>query len=200
MAYEDAILTFLSKPENIDVALEIGEYVEKLKPFLLEKFWKMYAETLKSYLTKSEYSDDWEITHNFDSGIIKNYTRCSISPKIARKLDTNLLQACLEHSVISESFRLVLGVRWTIEMSDESNVILAELAPKLPIPGYGKSKWWPAYYRMNYYGYGKNFLVRMGTDSEYLVNEIVDKSWSFFIDLEPTLTRINSKLVQNYLE
>jgi hypothetical protein len=196
MPYDDAIVEFLSKPENISIALEISEYVERLKSYLLEKFWYRYADRLKYRLSQSNYKDRWEVTENYRGGIIKSYTRCSISPIDANILNMNLLMVCLEHTNSAQAYKFTSGIRWTKEASATGNPLLAEIAPKLRAYHLDEYDWWPGHRFLNFQGYGKDFLVMIGTSPDDFVNGVVNEIWDFFVELEPDLSATNKKLIQ----
>ena len=47
MNYEDAVLDFLSKEENLLIALEVSERIEQLKIRLHEEFWFTFRSALQ---------------------------------------------------------------------------------------------------------------------------------------------------------
>lgn len=196
MTYENEILTFLSKPENIEISLEISEYVEKIKPYLLEKFWLTFANTLRSRLNQSDYYDTWEIMDSFHNGILQSYTTCSISPFVPGMEKINLLSVSLQHSTPQKSYSLHYGIGWTKNPVREKNLGVEELYKVLPSNQQSNTDWWPSITYTHYSIYGKEGLIRLATNPDDFVAEIADLVWDFFVRLEPTLSNINHQLIQ----
>ena len=196
MPYDDEILEYLSKPENIVIAIKIYKYMERLMPNLLEKFWHQYAEKLNYRLSQSEYRDGWEIMGESGWLPVKPPTDQPISPVTASILNVNLLMACLEHTKSSQNFRFQSGIRWTKEWCEVGNPILSELRIKFRAYRFIENGWWPGLRLLDIYGYDEEFLKQMSGSPDEFVDEMVDNIWDSFVDLEPDLSATNAKLIQ----
>jgi hypothetical protein len=87
--YETVVVDFLSRKENIRVALEIGERIDQVKWKLAMDFWTALQESLASFLKDSDLSARWEM--RVDDEISKDpyaqYATVSFNPKKCAKLE-----------------------------------------------------------------------------------------------------------------
>ena len=66
--YKDAAVQFLSKPENLEVALEVAELVEEVRDKLVLEFW----HTLKSKVCESQSKlPTWSVKLDSDEDLLK---------------------------------------------------------------------------------------------------------------------------------
>ena len=197
MAYDDAILEFLAKPENLPVALEVSRYLEKLKETLLEKFWVMFSERFVNLYKLSDYDQNWNAHSTVEGGSIKSYTKCGVIPLKASQCETPLLGVFLENNIKSSGYRFYRGVWWTDSNPTYDPIAYRDLQSKLNSLGLTNSdSRWAGYHYLGFYALGEKFLFRMGNDPQDFVKEVVQQTWDLFVELEPILSGFNQQLLE----
>ena len=148
--YRDAVVEFLSKPENLEVALEIAELVEDVKDKLVREFW----HAVKSKVCESQNKlPTWSVKLDSDEQLKRNYSGLRCVPDTASKA-----QQYLGFRISQEGGMIYQGVCWNKEMETPFD----ELSKKLPelsvirdrllqlSKEYAKStKWWIGWKYLN---------------------------------------------------
>lgn len=200
MSYEDAILDFLAKPENLPIALEVAEYVEKLKDSMLEKFWLEFAAQLEGRFDEAKHAPDWKFRKTNTDNLLDKWTRCAISPNRPASAAPAYTEVCFEHNGRGWGYRFYLGVRWTKPVEKIDPFPSLERLRKVMLKhGLKKSSsWGPGWKWTPFYAHGETFLIRMGNDPEKFVAEMVGQTWDLFVALEKHLDRVNQDLQERF--
>lgn len=61
MDYQQSITKFLSRKENLEVALEIDDYIGEIKENLRLKFWNTVISKVEKLLEGQEWGQEWEV-------------------------------------------------------------------------------------------------------------------------------------------
>jgi len=119
--YKDAAVQFLSKPENLEVALDVAELLEDVKDKLVLEFW----HSLKDQVCKIQSElPAWSFGLDSDEKLLKGrYSGLHCVPKIAPNAQ-NFLMFCLRQ----EGDKIYQGVRWNKEVKTAFD----ELSKKVP--------------------------------------------------------------------
>jgi len=131
MNYEEAVLDFLSKEENLPIALEVSDRIEQLKIRLHEEFWFTFRNALQDALAKSQRANDWQVRMTDRDGLLKDYAKCWLVPRSFRQ-GQRYLRLALEQGARSLDYPLYYGVHWNRALKTELNVEeIGALADKL---------------------------------------------------------------------
>ena len=122
MSYEEKILQFLAKPENLPVAFEVAEYLQKLKEFTHQMFWSNFSEAMTVRMEDSLYNDKWEFAPISEENWNRQWEIGAIRPKGQLDPDKPVLQVGIQQGSIANLFWLLVGVNWTPQPAKEYNV------------------------------------------------------------------------------
>jgi hypothetical protein len=202
MSYEDKIIDFLAQPENLSVALEVADYVQKLREQTHRKFWSEFSEVVTDRLEGSEYSDHWVFERLPDNNWEKNYGICSLRPTLQRRSNSPLLGVSMQQGSSSNYYRLLMGIQWSQEPTEEIKLpSLEKLILQLEAMNMKQSsKRWPRWNWLQYRIRGEKFLSSFNRDPEAFVNEVVDTYWQFFIQVQPLVAAVNLDLGAEQVE
>ena len=59
MSTDDGSFDFLTQPGNLTTALEVADYVDRLKHKMHKDFWSVYNPRIQGILLRSEYANVW---------------------------------------------------------------------------------------------------------------------------------------------
>ena len=119
MNYEDAVLDFLSKEENLLIALEVSERIEQLKIRLQEEFWITFRSALQDTLTQSRWSNEWEV--RMIGALLQDHAKCDLVPRSVRQGQRHLRLA-LQQEPRRSDYHLYYGVCWNKALTTELNI------------------------------------------------------------------------------
>jgi hypothetical protein len=187
------VYTFLSQPENIDIALEIAEYVEKLKGKAHDLFWEAFRLELMRKFSQENIGSTWEYSDKRENETGSWYIRARISQK---GYSGKNLSLCF--GVVAKD-QFYWGV-WKHNLSDTEidNYSIKDLEMVLferKITHTGPSPKWIAWGDYTKYQIkNREFLHQIFHDKEKLVSEIVNDFWQLFLECKPILEKINQEV------
>jgi len=192
MNYEDAVLDFLSKEENLLIALEVSERIEQVKIRLHKEFWITFRSALQDTLTQSRWSNEWEV--RMIGAPLKDYAKCVLVPQSVRQ-GQRYLRLALPQGTRSSDYRLHYGVLWNKALGTELNIKEVDvLADKLRKEGFRSDSWWIGYKYLNYYPPRKEFLLRMAASKDEFIQEMIELLWALFEGKYPLIEGANAAL------
>jgi hypothetical protein len=202
MSYEDKIIDFLAQPENLSVALEIADYVQKLREKTHRRFWPEFSEVVTDRLEGSEYADHWVFERLPDNNWEKNWGICSLRPVLESRSNAPYLEVSMQQSASNNYYRLLTGVHWSKEPTGETDLpTLEKLILQMDAMNMKQSsKPWPRWSWLPYRIRGEKFLLNYNQDPEAFVNEVVDTYWQFFTQVRPLVAAVNQEFGAEYVE
>ena len=194
MNYEDAVLDFLSKEENLLIALEVSERIEQLKIRLHEEFWFTFRSALQDTLTQSRWSNEWEVRMTVREALLKDYASCLLVPRSIQR-DQRYLRFGLQQGTRSQDYPLSYGIVWNKALGTELNIKEVDvLADKLRKEGFRSDSWWIGYKYLNYYPPRKEFLLRMAANRDEFIQEMIELLRALFEGKYPLIEGANAAL------
>ncbi len=196
MSYDEKILEFLAQPENLPVAMQVADYVQQLREKTHQDFWSMFSDEAIARLESSEYIDDWKIISPPPDRWDKSWERIHLRPRNLPSSDRPILSVTLEQGTPNFDFVLYYGARWEPEgIKDYASKSHDSLIQKLEEMQITQSN--NIWTRWNYMGYkarGGQFIMRMTKDPDSLVDEILDKYWKLFQEVQELVWTVNQEL------
>lgn len=186
MSYEDAAIQFLATEENLPMALEIADIVNRMKPRLHREFWQSLHDNLSQRLAQSDKYGRWQVGFNF--GTIDKYNQdwfsCSLWPLYIER-DKHYFRLELQHGSSSSGYPLRYGFtrshpdnRTKEDGLDE----ISKLSKAIQSDGFRESEWfW--YIGIKFLDYActeKAFLLRMANEKELFIDEMAQMMWDLF--------------------
>jgi hypothetical protein len=198
MGYQEEIFEFLQKPENLLVALEVAKHVEALRPHFHQAFWKDMEQALRVRLEISASADRWTISTsgNFDEAWRNLAIRVQYLPPTFKGSSLQILYM----QEAPPNYKLRYGLAWSKNRplpNSEAFQKLLELSRSTGVPTPTRDVWWPAFCSLNISLRSDEFIQQYGVQSEKFVGELVERIWSYFTALEPTLYQVNQELIQD---
>lgn len=196
MAYEDKILDFLAQPENLGVAMQIAEYVQKLREKTHRGFWPMFNDAIKDRLDATDYGGQWIYVPQARDKWRTRWGEWSIRPAQKSHSNQRVMQAAMQQSTIEANFRLLLGACWTSDpkkgvRSPAFDQLVERLKEMQLVQSNSK---WPGWNWLDYQIRSEKFILRASSEPYALVNEIADTFWQFFLDIRPWLEAVNDEV------
>jgi hypothetical protein len=195
MSFEDAIIDYLAQPENLPIAIEVSEYIKKLKENLHRQFWQEFNNQMKQIILSSEFSESWEFAPFPIRRLKKEYERCSIRPKNPDDKKTPALQVMFCHGYRSNYYQFYRGVSWNDDIKEFEHPLLDKLKAQLIERDLVNDDWrWAGWNWYPYRAQGEKFMLKMYHEPEEMVAELRDDIWKLFIDFRPLLEEINKEV------
>lgn len=194
--FNDEIMNFLKKPENLSLAIDIAKRVNHLRKALHKDMWDMIAQDLTKHLSNSEYSESWEVVAPSDEDTFKTNAMCVITPKITEEIERNrFLRVAIQQWDRSHNFQLYYGVIWNEKLEEDlDNEKLTHLTNWMSARQFNKTEWWPGYKMLRCYPQTDRFVMQMSTDSKSFIATITDKILELYMNVAPNLEAINEQL------
>lgn len=190
------IQEFLRQPDNLPIAIDVAQQVERLRDEFHAQFWTAIDSELRRRLAESKYGDEWEV-RGPQSHHRKRWLNCWIMPAytgFSPKRPYALIS--FQQHRPQSNYRLHYGIAWS--GSAEHPIHLAayqalknHLVARGITPRQGN---WIFAAGTGYSPVGDRFLLRMGLDQDVFVREMVDLPWNLFLDTVDLLTPLNRAL------
>lgn len=194
MSYEQEVMQFLSRPENLPIALEVAVYVEQIKSALHEKFWNELAINLRQRLNTSAFQEHWRVDAPED--VTKPYAKCVFHPK--GPTAPSPIRIGIEQNTRQGNYALYYGMHWAHQKPAKADQIEAVeiLRQELLAQGFVKeSNWWLGWQWLNVQVYSAPVLQGMSADSAAFVDTFAEKIWETFLQFRPLAEEVNAKLI-----
>ncbi len=195
MLSDDTVFEFLTQPQKLSVALEIANYVERLKRSLHPIFWKNFNLNIKRRLVDSELSARWKYQIKLSAKAHREgweYNR--FIPILPDDSNFPFLSLRFGQGSFETNYRLRWGVRWTKAPANFMHPALTTLTSKLISFGIEEVHediniiMWGFY---NQEIYSPEFLTEMYNQPDEWVDKIVSDVWQSFLDIAPLMETIN---------
>ena len=198
MDYQKQIVEFLSKPENLSIAVEVSKNMEALRKKFHKSFWEDITEALKIWIKDSNYSDRWFVECEDEYDL--DYKSCMISIKnIPKNYEGLYLSLSLTQDPQRYKYRLHYGLVWNKECKTTpiSN-FYKQIINKSNEAGFPASKgniWWPTLSFLDIYLRSDEFLLQYGLGKAEFLNGLSERIWAYFEVIEPELYQFNKELI-----
>ena len=193
---KEEIFNFLAKSENLNVALEIVDYVEQLKLEMHKQFWTTFNDRMGRIVKDSEYASSWRYHPYPTRRILKDWEKTLIEPVIEKSSGRSFLYMTFGQGQPDDGYKLFWGVRWSTPPEGFDNTSLSALRGELRAHRItnGEPPNWIYWGYCDYRIYDAEFLIRMHNDQENFFDEIREKVWNLFVDIRPLLEKINQEV------
>lgn len=197
MTYEDKALEYIAQPENLAIAIEIAEHVEKLRDDLHRRFWPLFNDLFSNRLANSEHSERWLYSPFPIRRIKSEWEKSFLRYNHAKSKERTTLQLSFAQGTHDNHYKLFRGVLWTMGPSELSQSFHSELRKKLSEKNLTivEGRW----LGLNWYTEaleGADFMLKLYHTPEQAVSGLVDDYWQLFVELQPLLEPINLALLE----
>jgi len=197
MDIDKPILDFLAEPDNLSMAFEISEYLEKLKLEMHQEFWETFNSKMHEKANVSEVPENWQLAL-FPMNKIRSskWEGCYVFPNIRPK-PKHFLQFTISQSSGQRNYNLAIGIVWNVHPNDWSNSSLEKLISTLKLRGISqKEKRWPSWDYHKYQLEGAEFIVQMAQDMNAAVDEVLNEWWDLFLEIRPLMEEVNRSVTE----
>lgn len=189
MSTTEDIHAFLTKRENLSIALEIADHVENLKNTSHRNFWSNFNHQLAAKLKQSEFANEW--TYEPFKGVKNEWGKSFLAPRKKGDIYKRYLVIVFAQAV-KPDYRLYWGIQWRNEPAGFTHPDLLILIEKLHQHNIKSTEGsWLGWGYNEYSIYSEDFLYRINNDPDLLYEEIIDKYWGLFLEVRPLMERIN---------
>jgi len=200
MLSDDTVFEFLTQPQKLSVALEIANYVERLKRSLHPIFWKNFNLNIKRRLVDSELSSRWKYLITLCAKAHRDgWVYNEFRPILPDDFNFPFLFMSFGQGPSETNFRLRWGVKWTKAPAYFMHPALTTLSSKLISLGMEEVHENINIIMWGFYDqeiYSPEFLTEMYNRPDEWVDKIVGDIWQSFLDIVPLMETIN-KAVAN---
>ena len=199
MDYQEQILAFLQKPENLPVAMEVAKHVESLRTYLHRAFWKDIILEFKTRLAGSPTAERWVVLAP-DTEFDRTYKNIRIHVKsIPDYFKETHLTLCLMQAT-PPAYRLAYGLCWSLKERPVPGSALfktlIDLSNQAGLSEKNQNPWWPVVSNLDIYPRSDEFMLQYGLQPAEFIDGLADKVWDYFTTIEPTLYQLNQELFQ----
>jgi hypothetical protein len=188
MGYEERVLDFLAKPENLPLAFEISEYVSILIEKTHLQFYELFSDEMQSRLSGSDFNEDWKFSHPNQDRWAKSWEKFSIQPRRTRKKDEYYLIISMEQGRPDNDFILSAGVHWRPVEPKFPVRIPQGLLVKLKTLGLSRSNnFYPGFQYLPDPIRSQEFVLKFHRFPEEVVGNLADQLWEIFETLHSDL-------------
>lgn len=195
MSYEDQVLEFLAQPDNLPIAIQVADYIQKLKEELHQRFWPSFNAVAKTRLTGSEHVSKWSFSPFPIKRLRTEYQDCAIFPLKDDGSNQSGLAVFFGQSSRDNSYRFYHGIKWIKKPKDFDHPLLTDL--KSQLVAHNLIHAWDNRPGLNYLHYraqGEDFMLKMYHEPEIIVGELVDNFWQLFLDFLPIIDAVNKEV------
>jgi len=201
MLHDDTVFEFITKSENLAVALEVANYVERLKDTLHPLFWETFNSKIMGRVVDSGLSNSWEYETKLSAKAYKSgWTYNEFLPIRERNSDTPFLFMRFGQGSSETNYRLRGGVRWAEAPTNFMHPALATLTSTLISLGLEEIhediniiKW--GFYDQEIYS--PDFLMNMYNQPDEWVENIVSDIWQNFLHIFDLMETINKAVASS---
>lgn len=201
MEYEEKVLEFVGRPENVMTALEIAAYVEKLRGKMHWQFWSLFRIRLDELYQASIYRNSWMLELIEKKKLAKAWAGCQLfdQTSIASGQKYKLLFA-FQQFPLGNKDGLYYGIRWQHPenapegyVSQELDLLMKQLRAQLV--GFYMPNW-PAWVTLGFAVREDTFLIKMASDSEGFARGQAEDFWALFVANVEAVEAVNLAAVR----
>ena len=193
MSTPKPIFDFLTQPENLAVALEVSDYVQKLLVENHQKFWQFANAEIDHLLDDSALSEKWTWEKFPLNRLRTTWQKAYLIPK-TQLSSTPFLQFAIGQAGRESGFRPYFGVVWNEFPNDFEHPQLTKLTGMVVGQGITITSTLPRWIRWDYLAPSLTLpenIRRLHTEPQMMVSEAIQKFWRTFTILEPEMDEIN---------
>jgi hypothetical protein len=191
---DQAFLDFISKDDNLDIALDVMKKLSSFMSDMHKRFWNLFNESMKNRLMNSPYNNAWKYAGHPAKASKKGWATTYFLPKETQR--TVFLKTAIGQETDWNDYQLYWGVRWNETQKENiDQYILIELRNYLSAKGMTQSNIrWVGWNELTYHIYSPVFLRRIYLNPNELIEELTALYWDFFVEVEPLISAINNAL------
>jgi hypothetical protein len=192
MSTPKPIFDFLTRPENLQVALEVSDYVQKLLEENHQKFWQLANAEVENLLDASPLSEKWAWEKFPLNRLRTTWQKAYLVPK-TQVVSASFLRFAIGQASKKSGFRPFYGVSWNKPPDDFEHPRLTKLTGMTVAQGITILEP-PRWIRWDYLAPSLTLpenIRRMQEEPETIVKEVIQKFWHTFTILEPEMDAVN---------
>lgn len=163
MDEEQAVLNFFAAPENLPLALIVGEHIDGIRQQLNRQFWSELTARIEKEVPS------WLVTATKD----RNQDDCLVGLHLRPQIEQAIyLQPMMEQQINQGELQVYFGLIWSSSPAvDKSNLAeILTLRQALQQDGYRDNEGFLAWRWTNHYPRRKDFLLRFNSHREELLS------------------------------
>lgn len=188
---EQAVLNFFAQQENLPLALSVAEQVDGLRQRMNTEFWVALRERISALLVA--HALPWQAETTED----RNAPECIVGLHLQPVTDQALyLRPMLEQQATGDTLRIYHGLAWSSAPTPDQTRIteVATLRETLQDEGFKNNENFLAWGWTPHRPRRKDFLLRLSTDKDALLDETVDLIRHLLVDHGNAVNAANAAL------
>lgn len=187
------ILNFLTKDENVGIALEVSQYIENLKRQTHHDFWVSMNQTLAMKL-ETELRGRWVLQKFPINQLRGDWKTASIQMRTNQENVPHLPHFQVGQDSQEKNYQLFCGV----VQSRVDGVSLTALRGLLVSMGLGfTSEYWAGWGHLPVMAFTPEFISGVHNQRDAYVQKVANMVWERFDRVRPELEAINQELLKN---
>ena len=183
---------YLTKPGNLEFAIELADYLRDLKKRLHPQFLEGFNHSMVEKLEESEYSSDWSYKKFRESSPKKDYMKSYMTPL---KQEGSILAFAMGQGQRQNNYNLYWGAQWNTTPKEIPGKLITQLDSLLVDLNINfESPGWIRWGFTQYTIHSAEFLRRMHNHPVDLLGEVTNNAWEIFLKLRPLLEEINEQM------
>jgi len=192
MKYEDKIWDFLAQKENLPIAIEIADSIEKVKRRVGNGFWERVRPSLQRRLEEGGLHGGWcqelkKDEEGFAFGIL-------LYPKPERD-PVALFRYGLEEELEKPArYHIYQGIFPPSPVPRALNKPVSDLQSPLLDEGYEKSKGWTVWKYIRDFTSENEFVLTVADRGDEFASGVAENFWDFFDATRARVEKLNAAL------
>lgn len=160
---EQAVLDFFAKPENLPLALSVGEQVDRIRQQLINAFWSGTGKQLETL-------PGWKVELTEDRTCPGNLVGLALHPVVPAPA---CLRPMLEQQLTEHHLRIYVGLMWNALPAANLTALpeVAALQQALQASGYKHNENFLGWRWSNLYPMRRGFLLRCSDNPSEAIQE-----------------------------
>lgn len=198
MNYEEEVRKFLATEENLPLALEIANQVNKMRAHYHRQFWKRFCQMCHQRLDSTAYNHYWELNDSVLSNLWGAWAGACFQPR-KRSDQYRYLRIHIQQSTKTQNYSLQYGLSWSFEVTAKKPLPALESITNLEkklLPPFGSHRWWLAIQASEINLRGESTMLEMALNQDIFIENMVDKLWHLMTTYQQEIRTINDELAQ----
>lgn len=197
MSPEKAIYDLFVQGDNLSTAMEMSKFIEQFEGDMHKHFWSNFNIYLDQKIKSSDAAPNWKFVPFNTRRVRSGWEKSCIRYRAIGETDQSSLQLVFGQAGREGSFPLFWGVNWNGQPKTIYSPSLVTLSSSLITVGINipEAPIWVYWGWYKYRIYEASFLVRCYSQTEELVQEIINNVWDLFSNIRPYLENINQEVM-----
>lgn len=190
--YENKICDFLAKKENLPIAMEIADNIEKVMRRIGDGFWERLGASLQRRLEEANLHGSWR--QELEKAKVGFVWGIRLYPKPARDPETVFRYGLGEEEGKAGRYHIYQGICPPSPAPGAVKKALSDLQSPLLDEGYERSKGWPVWKYIRDFTSENEFIITVADTGDEFASAVIETFWDFFEATRADVEKLNAAL------